>query len=143
MDDSPDTALITTIRRLIRAAYPNVQGIYLYGSAAAGMLGPDSDVDIAVLLPHEEAKAAGCLALSETRFALEEHLGRPVDLVNARQASIVLQKEIISTGACVFTAAQSLVDEYEMIVLSLYGKLNDERREILAEFRRTWRAYRV
>ena len=82
-------------------------------------------------------------ALGDPRFALEEHLGRPVDLVNARQASIVLQKEIISTGACVFTAEQSLVDEYEMIVLSLYGKLNDERREILAEFRRTWRAYRV
>ena len=32
---------------------------------------------------------------------------------------------------------------YEMLVLSLYGKLNEERAGILEEFRRTKRAYRV
>jgi uncharacterized protein len=36
--------------------YPAIQGIYLFGSYASGNQLPDSDIDIALLLPHEQAK---------------------------------------------------------------------------------------
>jgi predicted nucleotidyltransferase len=132
--------------RVILAALPQTQAIYLYGSAASGALdttGAHSDVDIAVILPHGQAKAVGSLAMSETRFQLEEVLERPVDLVNARTVPIVLQKEIIGGGSCVFALDSSLVEEYEMLVLSLYGKLNEERRGILEDFFATGSAYPV
>ena len=134
---------IGAIARIVDAAYPEVEGIYVYGSAADGTLGMHSDVDLAALLPPEKAKAAGSLALSEARFQLEEALGRPVDLVNARIVPIVLQKEIVARGIRVFAGDRSRIEAYEMLVLSLYGKLNEERREILDEFYATRRAYPV
>jgi hypothetical protein len=85
----------------------------------------------------------GSLALTEVRFELEEALGRSVDLVNARVVPIVLQKEIVVRGIRVFARDRSGIETYEMLVLSLYGKLNEERREILEEFYATGRAYPV
>ena len=143
MGESLDPDQIAELIRTLLAAYPEVQGIYLYGSAAEGGLGADSDVDIAVLLPHRRANAAGSLAMSEARFELEHMLGRPVDLVNARTSPAVLQKEIVATGACVFARDPVSIDEYEMRVLSAYGKLNEERKEILDAFLETGRAYPV
>ena len=86
---------------------------------------------------------AGSLAMSEVRFELEEALGRTIDLVNVRAAPIVLQKEIVAGGTCLFTADSYQVEVYEMLVLSQYGKLNEERRGILEEFYASGKAYRV
>jgi predicted nucleotidyltransferase len=138
-------AQIDAAVRILRAAFPRTEAVYLYGSAATGALDAAgrSDIDIAVLLPHEEAKVAGSLAFSAARFRLEEALGREIDLVNARIAPIVLQKEIISGGTCLFSADSSRLEAYEMLVLSLYGKLNEERRGILEAFYASGKAYRV
>jgi hypothetical protein len=61
--------------------------------------------------------------------------------VNARAASVVLQKEIMATGTPLYAADPARLQHYEMIVLSLYGKLNEERRGILEDFASTGRAY--
>ena len=127
----------------IRADLPQIQAIYLYGSTASGQEHERSDVDLGVLLPHLEARKIGSLVLSDTRFALEELTGREVDLVNLRHAPIVLQKEVIAGGIRIYTQDGSAVDEYEMLVLSFYGKLNEERAGILDEFARSKRAYEV
>jgi predicted nucleotidyltransferase len=91
MQESIEGIIIDTIRH----CYPAVQGIYLFGSYAVGEERPDSDLDIAVLLPHELAKLEKNLILSECRFALENALHREVELLNAREVSTVMQKEII------------------------------------------------
>jgi len=127
----------------IRADLPQIQAIYLYGSTASGQEHERSDVDLGVLLPHLEARKIGSLVLSDTRFALEELTGREVDLVNLRHAPIVLQKEVIAGGIRIYTQDGSAVDEYEMLVLSFYGKLNEERAGILEEFARSKRAFPV
>lgn len=44
--------IITTILR----HYPTAQAVYLFGSLAAGEAWPDSDADIAVLLPPAESR---------------------------------------------------------------------------------------
>jgi len=146
MGKALSTAQVQTAVRVLRAAFPETEGIYIFGSAASGELdatGGHSDIDIAMLLPHEQAKAAGSLALSEVRFQLEEALGRTIDLVNVRTVSIVLQKEIIGNGTCVFAKDPVRIQLYEMLVLSLYGKLNEERRGILEEFYASGKAYPV
>jgi predicted nucleotidyltransferase len=137
---------ITTGNRIvnvIKKNMPTVQAVYLYGSFNDMSHMKNSDIDIAVLLPHEEAKSIRSLALSDTRYALEDLLKRQVDLVNLRVVSIVLQKEVITTGRRLYCSAQNVVDTYEMIVLSLYGKLNEERKEILQDFYDTLKAYNV
>jgi predicted nucleotidyltransferase len=119
------------------AHYPAAQGIYLFGSHATVTAWPNSDVDVAVLLPPDEAERAGNLALSPARAALEEALRREVDLLNARLVSTVMQKELIY-GELLYCGDRYAVDEFEMLTLSDYQRLNEERREIIKAFVREW-----
>jgi hypothetical protein len=61
----------------------------------------------------------------------------------SRIIQTVFQKEIIAAGRLIRCADRFAVDEFEMLVISLYQKLNEERREILESFFRTGRAYAV
>jgi predicted nucleotidyltransferase len=127
----------------ILTVYPAAQAIYLFGSYGTGNEWPDSDVDIALLLPPDEAKKAGTLMMSELRFALESLLKKDVDLINLRQVSTVFQKEIILAERRIFCADEYAADEFEMLVLSFYQKLNEERAEVLAEGLRSGSFYNV
>jgi len=113
--------------------YPDVQAVYLFGSYGTDQAWADSDVDIAVLLPHEKSSEAGCLLMSDLRFELERLLGKGVDLINLRQVPTVLQKEIVMADRRIEQADEYAADEFEMLTLSYYQKLNEERREILDE----------
>lgn len=118
-----------------------VQALYLFGSSVIGGEHPGSDVDIAILLAPEEAVQAGNMGMSDLRFDLEDVLGKTVDLINLRTASTDLRKEIITTGKRIHTGDERGAEEFEVLTISLYQKLNEERGEILDEFRRTGRAY--
>ncbi len=135
--------MITLPMKMMLDAFPSLTAAYLFGSGATGEELPESDVDIALLLPHTEAKAAGHLAMDPLRFSLEKHFNRKVDLVNLRLVSTVFQKEIIATGLRTFCTEGDEADLFEALVLSLYGKLNEERAEILAALKETSRAYSV
>ncbi|GAB4365620.1 MAG: type II toxin-antitoxin system antitoxin [Methylohalobius crimeensis] len=131
------------IVRTVLAAFPATQAVYLFGSWGTENEWLDSDVDIAVLLPPETAKKAGSLALSELRYALERLLDRNVDLINLRQVSTVFQKEIVMADRRIFRGDRYAADEFEMLVLSFYQKLNQERAEVLADGLRSGRFYRL
>jgi predicted nucleotidyltransferase len=122
--------------------YPSAQAIYLFGTYGLPDQWPDSDVDIAVLLPPEEAYRKPQLMLTPCHYALADALGKSVDLLNARRVSTVFQKEIIS-GRRLYSKDDNAVAEFEMLTLSLYQKLNEERKAILDSFEETGRAYAV
>lgn len=128
---------------IILENFPEAQAIYLFGSYGTEDEWPESDVDIGVLLPPVQAKKKEPMVLSACRRSLEEYTGKNVDLVNLRQASTVFQKEITTTGRLIYLTDRYAVDEFEMLALSYYQKLNEERRELLDAFMRTGRAYRV
>lgn len=132
-------ALVQAILR----EFPGAQAIYVYGSAATGELRADSDIDLAILLPYPEAKSADALRLLPLRLELEGIAKRDVDLVNARTVSTVLQKEILQHGRVLYAADERARQEFEMLVLSQYQRLNEERADILRAFRETKRAYLV
>ena len=121
------------IIRPILQHFPNAQAIYLFGSHGTEYEMPESDVDIALLLPHAEAKQAGSLAMHDLHFALEELLGREVDLINLRQVNTVFQIEIIYAERRIFTADLYAAEEFEMLALSFYQKLNEERAGIISD----------
>ena len=123
--------------------FPDTQGVYLYGSFATGDQRAESDVDLAILLPHVTAKKVGHLYFSALYTQLSKLLLRELDLINLRLAPTILGNEIVSTGRQIFCADPSACDEFEALNLSYYQKLNQERAGILADFLRTKRAYAV
>jgi predicted nucleotidyltransferase len=120
-----------------------VEAIYIFGTWGTADEWPASDVDIAVLLCPKVAKALGPLWGSPLHAALETALSKTVDLVNLRCVSTVFQKEVIATGRRVYCADDNGADEFEMVTLSLYQKLNAERAAILAEARKNGRLYDI
>ena len=116
----------------IREHYPAVQGIYLFGSYLTEDERAESDVDLALLLPPEDAVRVRTLAMSDCSLALSRALGRDVDLLNARLVSTVMRKEIVMTGRLIYCADRYAVDEFELLTISLYHKLNEERAGIIA-----------
>lgn len=136
---TPMEGIVETIIR----HYPGTQAIYLFGSYGAGNEWPNSDVDIAVLLPPETSKRVGHLMMSQLHGDLELLLGRNVDLLNLRCVSTVFQKEIIMAERRIYMADEYAADEFEMLTLSYYQKLNEERAQVLAEGLRSGRFYNV
>ena len=93
----------------------------------------DSDLDVAVLLPHGEAVRVDrwqwhLLAVKLASAAGTEH----ADLVNLRRADTTLQAEILRTGRLVYCQDVGVRLGFETLVLSMYQRLNDERAAIRA-----------
>ena len=133
----------TAIIKTVLAYYPAVQAIYLFGSYGTEDEWPNSDLDIALLIPPETSNQAGHLMMSPLCNALSILLGRDIDLLNVRQVSTVFQKEIIMAERRIYTANEDAADEFEMRTLSYYQKLNQERAEVLAEGYRSGRFYDI
>lgn len=76
------------------AAYEDVVVAIAFGSAVKGGLGPDSDVDVAVLTdPALAPERAGALIAD-----LGAASGRPVDLVDLRTAGVLITREALTHG---------------------------------------------
>jgi predicted nucleotidyltransferase len=124
--------------KLCLKVFPELQAIYLFGSYDTENEWPNSDVDIALLLPYQ---LTNNLYLTELHQQLEQLYQKPVDLINLRQVTTVFKKEIIMAERRAYCADQYKTDEFEMLTLSFYQKLNEERQEILQEFFLTKIAY--
>ena len=126
-------ALVESLGLLILEAHPTTQAIYRYGTWGTAAQRPDSDLDLAVLLPHAEAVRVDrwqwhLLAVRLAGAAGTEH----ADLVNLRRADTTLQAEILRTGTMIYCHDDGVRLEFETLVLSMYQKLNDERAAIRA-----------
>ena len=83
-------ALIHTVQYRV----PNLLAIYAFGSRIQGTARPDSDLDLAVLV----GGYAEPLALWALAGDLADVAGSPVDLLDLRAASTVMQYQILTTG---------------------------------------------
>lgn len=124
------------IERLLRASLPGLQAIYAFGSRIEGTAGPDSDLDLAVLV----AGYADPVTLWEVAGQIADLAGCPVDLLDFRAASTVMQFRILSTGQR-WWAADSRADLYEAAVLSEKTELDSARAGLLADIQRDGRVY--
>jgi len=122
---------IDAIKDAVLQHYPSTQAIYLFGSYQTEDEWPDSDVDVALLLSPGESRKAGSLMMSELHAALGSMLGRDVDIVNLRRAPTVLQKEVVMADRRIYTADRYSAEEFEMLTMSFYQKLNEERAGII------------
>ena len=106
-----------------------VAAAYLLGSAVAGRLRKDSDLDIA-LLP-----ARGLSITPEERLALavdlEDIAGRMVDVGILSTANLVYAKEVVANGRLIFERDPALRARFAALVFSMYADLQENRREVL------------
>ena len=119
----------TEIVQAIKELMPETKLIYLFGSQADGTASANSDIDVAVLLPQKLD--------SVLRFDHQQNLSiifnRDIDLIDLLSASTVMQNQIVMHGRCLF-GDENAQCAFEMQVLSMYQRLNEERRDILRDY---------
>lgn len=119
------------------AAFPEAQGVYAFGSRVRGEAGPDSDLDLAVLV----GPRADPLAIWEAAHRLADVAGCHVDLVDLRAASTVLQFQVVTTGERWLGAGLD-IELFELLVLREKQELDAARAAHLADIRTRGTVYR-
>ncbi len=105
-------------------------GIYLYGSYAGEEHRKDSDIDIAILT-REKLTSLEKWNLQEE---LASEIDKDVDLVDLKDASVILRVEVVEHGKRIYTGNQYECDNFETTTYSLYSDLNENRKDILKDY---------
>ncbi len=116
----------------IRTRFANTMAVYAFGSQVQGTAGSESDLDLAVLV----AGYADPLALWDLAGNLADVVGCPVDLLDLRAASTVMQYQVITTGQRLWSIGL-LAGLFETFVLSEKTALDEARAPLLADIQRT------
>lgn len=120
----------------IRARFPNSMAVYAFGSQVQGTAGSESDLDLAVLV----AGYADPLALWDMAGDLSDVVGCPVDLLDLRAASTVMQYQVITTGLRLWSVGLP-AGLFETFVLSEKTALDEARAPLMADIQRTGKIY--
>ena len=129
--------ILTAARDTLLAALPDVWAIYVYGSFARGDEWPNSDVDLAVLLPADKQIEDLLGLMSEVSLRTQ----RDVDLVDLRKVGDVLRGEVFEDGRTLFISQPDAVLAWEASAMSRYARHREETRDILEDFRKTGIGY--
>jgi predicted nucleotidyltransferase len=107
-------------------AFPLALAVYAFGSRINGTANADSDLDLAVLA----AGYADPIKLWDLSGELADIAGLPVDLLDMRAASTVMQYQILQTGRRLW-AQEPQAGLFECFVLSEKTVLDDARAALL------------
>ncbi|KPB74343.1 type VII toxin-antitoxin system MntA family adenylyltransferase antitoxin [Pseudomonas cannabina] len=112
----------------LQSRLPDMLAVYLFGSQATGHAGADSDLDLAVLVPGtldpiEAWRLAGEIA---------DIVHLPVDLIDLRTASTVMQYQIITKGRRLWGKNEE-AGIFEVFVLSEKTSLDSSRAGLLED----------
>ena len=121
---------------LLRNRLPDLLAVYVFGSQASGEAGPESDLDIAVLStgPLDQ------VPLWQLSGELADLVGVPVDLLDLRAASTVMQYQILSTGRQIWSR-DSQAALFESFILSEKTELDTARAGLMEDIQREGKVY--
>ena len=111
--------------------------VILFGSAAKLQMRADSDVDVAYLSDVEINPYQQWL-LAERLAGL---LKRDVHLLDLKKVSTVLQAQVVGKGKIILDQEPLRRQEYFILVLKKYARLNEEREPVLARIKERGRVY--
>ena len=120
----------------LQANLPNLLGIYAFGSRIHGTAQTDSDLDLAVLV----AGYAEPLVLWSMTSDLVDVADCPVDLLDLRAASTVMQYQIITTGQR-WWALDAQAAFFEAAILSEKTELDTARAGLLSDIQKRGKVY--
>jgi predicted nucleotidyltransferase len=108
--------------------------VLLFGTAAAGTMRADSDVDLAVLLGRTTPDP---FDLASLRTDLEALLGRGADVVVLDDASPILAMEVLRGHRVLVNRSPELMERFVVRTLGAYFDLKRTRRPIEEALRRS------
>ena len=114
----------------LQRAIPGLSAVYVFGSQATSGAGPESDLDLAILADGP----LDAVRLWEVASALEGVAMCPVDLLDLRAASTVMQYQIITLGNKLWER-DSGPALYESFILSEKTDLDEARKGLLDDIR--------
>lgn len=116
------------VTEAIQNAYPDTLAIYRFGSWGTPYQRVESDLDVAVLLPHDTAVNVNFIEWSKLNGELSfiTHTDY-VDLVNLQTATTSMQAEVIRTGEVIFCRDDDARAGFEALVLTMHQDLNIQR----------------
>lgn len=129
---TPDGLIVTTLR----AVWPEALAVYAFGSRIQGSARPDSDLDLAILVPTYTDP----LQRWDVAQQLAAMLGCEVDLLDLRAASTVMQYQVLITGQCLW-AQQPAAALFECFVLNEKLDFDAARAGLLADIAQTGSIY--
>jgi predicted nucleotidyltransferase len=124
------------ILQTLQARVPKLLAIYAFGSRIQGTATAQSDLDLAVLV----AGYTEPLTLWALASDLEDIIGCPVDLLDLRAASTVMQYQIISTGQR-WWAKDAQAGLFEAAILSEKTALDTARAGLLSDIQQQGKIY--
>ena len=124
------------IVQALLAGIPNILAIYAFGSRVQGTAGPESDLDLAVLVTGYTEP----ITLWKQAGELTELAGCPVDLLDLRAASTVMQYQVI-TGGQNWWAKDIQAALFETSILSEKTALDSARAGLLDDIRKKGKVY--
>lgn len=113
------------------AGLPDLMAVYVFGSQATGGAHADSDLDLAVLA----AGPVNPLLLWQIAGELADIVAVPVDLLDLRAASTVMQYQVITTGRRLWNK-DSQAGIFESYILSEKTALDAARAALLADIQK-------
>lgn len=122
------------ITEFLKVKIPSLLGIYTFGSFADNRLTPESDIDIA-FLTWEKFSAVEKWKIQEELASL---LDIDIDLVDLKDASVVLRVEVVENGTRIYTGNEYECDNFEVTTYSMYADLNETRKDILNDFKKKY-----
>jgi uncharacterized protein len=110
------------LEEFFRANPRGSAAVYLYGSVARGTARDDSDVDVAVLFERDPPRTLEGLH-ADLAHALEEGVGRRVDLAVLNHAPVDLAHRVLRDGILVCDANRSARIQFEVRARNEYFDL--------------------
>jgi predicted nucleotidyltransferase len=102
----PDHALEEVVRRIVEGVHP--LRIILFGSAARDQAGPDSDIDVMVVMPegtHRRHTAQDIYRkLGDLRVPVDVVVATPSDLQKHKETIGLIYREVLREGKEVYAA---------------------------------------
>lgn len=125
-----------TLVQLLQARVPGLLAVHAFGSRVQGVAGPESDLDLAVLVEGY----AEPLLLWTLSGELADLAGCAVDLLDLRAASTVMQHQVLTRGQR-WWARDMQADLFEAAMLSEKCELDAARAGLLADIQQRGSVY--
>ncbi|KAF2393350.1 type VII toxin-antitoxin system MntA family adenylyltransferase antitoxin [Pseudomonas frederiksbergensis] len=121
---------------LLQDQLPDLLAVYVFGSQMTGDAGAESDLDVAVL----SSGLVEPLTLWRLSGELADIVGVPVDLLDLRAASTVMQYQVLTTGRRLWSK-DSQAGLFESFILSEKTALDTARAGLLADIQKDGKVY--